>query len=779
MADRLLRFGGKEIDLRAPEFQDEPELPDSQMGAYVVQFTDRYSADEVALLRAYEVQEIAPLLSEFALPVRISGEVARELREVEGVEAVVRFKPAWKLQAYGDLDPELPLCVYTFAGHEHEVANLARSQMSAVEVVFEPSQGVLYIQGSNLDRMAELLRSESVLLVAQTLPARFDSFRAAGVVGAKERKRPFGGEPGPLLGLTGRDQAIAVYDSGMDTGDKQTLHTAFEPTRVTFSTSHDGTFKDTDGHGTHVAGIIASRRSGRTGIAPDVEVLVQKGEWPGANTVPFFDQNLQEALRGGALVHNDSWGVSHVVNGKQLAEYMDFSAAADHFMWNNPTFTIVTTAGNNGLGGPGTINSPGTAKNVITVGSTESEMDDSDYLPKPLVCATLPLRPDRRSKFSGQGPTADNRIKPDLLAPGEGILAPMSKLINPNKGMDYGVAGDLCYSSGTSMAAPVVSGCLALLGQWLATTANPRAENPTSALLKALLINGAESLAHNGGWGSPTQGWGRINLTKIIRPDKGIKLWWTDESFEVAEQHEVEYTFKLSGKGPLKVTLVWRDQAANTGLNHTLQNDLHLRVFDPNGRRYLGNKFDRSLQSLSSKEFDRSIPLAQDDTQFDTDNNVECVNIDPKLTGRPLPKGEWRVQVIGAHILHQPGIRFALVASGPNLTCKGGRLAGLGAPSWITPAGRVGLNGGDTVTLSVQSGINLVNEPWWAEFTLHRLGQPEVFAGNSPPTQQPSQALSVTWTIPTTLPSGSYQLRARIRTASRSSVNACRVIRIL
>jgi hypothetical protein len=109
----------------------------------------------------------------------------------------------------------------------------------------------------------------------------------------------------------------------------------------------------------------------------------------------------------------------------------------------NAGVVVVTAAGNRGWQeqehGFGhfvlsSITDPGNARNVITVGSTHRR--------KPHIYGI--------SYFSSRGPTGDGRIKPDLVAPGEGIVAPIR---NQSEG----------ELSGTSMAAPFVSGAAAML----------------------------------------------------------------------------------------------------------------------------------------------------------------------------------------------------------------------------------------------------------------------------------------------------------------------------
>lgn len=170
------------------------------------------------------------------------------------------------------------------------------------------------------------------------------------------------------------------------------------------------------------------------------------------------------------------------------------------------------------------------AKNCITVGASEnlrptltSGKKGEPYtygLFWPRKFSLNPLKDDHQAgnpeglaAFSSRGPTAKNRLKPDVVAPGTAILSARSRSKRFLGGVDHTVvSGDEGYQylSGTSMATPLVAGCCAVVREALLMngyrdlaavvassgsgdggSAAPAIINPTGSLIKALLINGA------------------------------------------------------------------------------------------------------------------------------------------------------------------------------------------------------------------------------------------------------------------------------------------------
>lgn len=194
---------------------------------------------------------------------------------------------------------------------------------------------------------------------------------------------------------------------------------------------------DDDGHGTHVAGIIAGNGYASckyTGTAPCADIISIKALDESGNGT---ESDILAALQW--IVNNGQFYNVRVINLslgiKVEPPYDDDPLIKGANAAVRYGYTVVTAAGNNGPG-KCTINSPGTSPLVITVGAADLTDDGGVKV----------------ASFSSRGPTLSGDTKPDLIAPGVNICSLDGK--NP-KG--YAI------QSGTSMAAPVVSGVAACL----------------------------------------------------------------------------------------------------------------------------------------------------------------------------------------------------------------------------------------------------------------------------------------------------------------------------
>ena len=181
--------------------------------------------------------------------------------------------------------------------------------------------------------------------------------------------------------------------------------------------------------------------------------------------------------------------------------------------------------------------------------------------------------------YSSYGPTRDGRIKPDVVAPGDEIKSATA--------VDSDGQCKTDRISGTSMATPLVAGTAAIVRQYIRAQSDGRA--PTGALLKAILINGAEALKGGDGTGLPLepapsfrQGWGRVQLDNSIPLDEeegdGARELQFVDWRDLRGQGDSE-TFCVSGaKGEVRATLAWMDAPGSLSGGGGLVNDLDLRV---------------------------------------------------------------------------------------------------------------------------------------------------------------------------------------------------------
>ena len=162
------------------------------------------------------------------------------------------------------------------------------------------------------------------------------------------------------------------------------------------------------------------------------------------------------------------------------------------------------------------------------------------------------------SRFSSRGPTDDNRLKPDISAPGTFILSTKSRSTSDTGWLAYNAS--YTYMGGTSMATPLTAGATALLLEHLIE--NVGESNPTSALVKAIYtasahdMTGQYSSSTNGaGEAAPNnhEGWGRVNMSAALNTS-----WIQEES--VTTNADSGWSFIVpSSADDFTISLSWTD----------------------------------------------------------------------------------------------------------------------------------------------------------------------------------------------------------------------------
>ncbi|GAB3194255.1 hypothetical protein GCM10027293_02080 [Pontibacter aydingkolensis] len=433
----------------------------------------------------------------------------------------------------------------------------------------------------------------------------YNNTRAAASVGTSELWA--GGSLG--LSLSGAGTAVAeklgVWDGGRVKESHQEL-TGRVVQKDNPSSSSE--------HATHVAGTMMAK-----GVNP-----LAKGMSFGLQKLMAYDFNNDASEMAAAasdlLVSNHSygsisgwrynsdrkgttedpywewWGDTDISSTEdyKFGYYNESASRWDQIAYNAPYYLIVKSAGNNRVENgpavgqpyyqrdnagkftkiasrPANINSNngfdiistyGTAKNILTVGAvnpiSEGYRDTSDVV---------------ISSFSSFGPTDDGRIKPDLVGNGVSVMSTSDK-------------SNTAYTtlSGTSMAAPNVSGSLLLLQEHYANLNNGKVMR--AATLKGLAIHTTDEAGKTPG---PDYkfGWGLLNAKRAASVISNTNNTNIIQENTLAQGQTYTYQVTASGSGPLVVTISWTDPEAtaiavgSSALNNRtarLINDLDVRV---------------------------------------------------------------------------------------------------------------------------------------------------------------------------------------------------------
>jgi serine protease AprX len=287
---------------------------------------------------------------------------------------------------------------------------------------------------------------------------------------------------------TGKGVGVAVIDSGIngDNPDFRTSDTDHGSRVKVSAVVNPGTTsaRDTIGHGTHVAGLIAGNGWNRDstdpnegryiGTAPDADLINVKAS---ADDGSITDLDVINGLQF-VFDHKDDYNirVANLSLGSTVAQSyrIDPLDAAVEAVWARGV-VVVAAAGNAGNAADAVHYAPGNDPYVITVGAADDK-------------GTTSTTDDTIPSWSSRGLTQDGFVKPDMVAPGSQVPAPLAK------GSEYEancpacvVDGEYIRLGGTSMATAVAAGAAATVIE----------ENPgySPDQVKGVLMNTARDIA--------------------------------------------------------------------------------------------------------------------------------------------------------------------------------------------------------------------------------------------------------------------------------------------
>lgn len=361
-------------------------------------------------------------------------------------------------------------------------------------------------------------------------------------------------------------------------------------------------------HASHVGGTVAGAgiiQELYAGYAPKATLLNQVFSGIFSNAPAYVQDH-------GMVLTNNSFG-SVVSDCYYNGLYDLTSRILDQQAIDLPELQQIFAAGNDGgltctpypAGFKTVLGGYQSAKNVLTVGSTDYKSDVSG--------------------FSSKGPVRDGRLKPEIMSQGQFVASTW-------------VSNFYSYNNGTSMAAPGVTGGAALLVQRYRQL-NAGA-NPENGLMKALLCNGSDDKGNNGP--DFRYGFGRMNLLRSVTMMENATYF----NSTVANTNTNTHTINVpANTAQLKVLVYWQDPPASVMAAKTLVNDIDLDVITPSSSTVLPAILD-------------TLPANVNNTATagaDHMNNIEQIVINNPAAGA------YDIRIKGTAIVQNPSQEYFLV----------------------------------------------------------------------------------------------------------------------
>lgn len=402
-------------------------------------------------------------------------------------------------------------------------------------------------------------------------------------------------------GSTGLDLDGTNIEFGLwDGGPPRITHQEFDSNITVIDTVA------ASGHATHIAGILTA-----TGIVPQA-----KGMAPKATITSYTSSNWASEVplwaAAGGMISSHSYVIANPgVNYQLYGVYNQHSQSWDDISYNAPYLVMCTGASNNGNNNYNPngsrydlLASNKLGKNSIVVGACS---DVLNYTGPNSV---------NQAAFTSWGPTDDWRIKPDITAVGTNSFSTRE-------------ASDVDYTTGqgSSFAAPIVSGGLALLQQHYH---NLNLFYMKGVTAKALILSTTDEAGLNDG-PDFSNGWGLFNAEKAAEVISNNGITSVISELTLNQSGTYSLTIQVDGTEPLSVAICWNDPAA-VPLAGQLYNDSTLMLI---------NDLDVRVASVTSlyypwvmvpnQTYDNYTVAASKGDNFR--DNIEIINVDSIVAG--------------------------------------------------------------------------------------------------------------------------------------------------
>ena len=441
---------------------------------------------------------------------------------------------------------------------------------------------------------------------------------------------------GGSLGLTldGQNMVARVWDGG-------TVRRTHNYLTGRVTTVDDVAGTSYNQHATHVTGTIISNAGG---AFANVKGMAAQASAKTFNWTNDESEALQE-VQDGMILSNHSYGVpvtnqttNTTLPAWYIGSYVQESKDWDEIAYLSPYYLAVVSAGNDGNNNNNTdpisfgfdklVGNKVAKNNLVIANAQDANVNNDGTLAAEVLI----------NSSSSQGPSDDRRIKPDIAGNGTSVTS-----------TSHGTNTATATLSGTSMAAPNVTGSLLLVQQHFR---NVYQRFMKASTLKGLACHTADDSGAIGP--DPVFGWGLLNAKAMVEAinSNGLGAWISENKLNQGQTYT--YTVKADGTKPLVASITWTDVpgVANAGtfgvnsLNRALVNDLDIRI-SRNGTTYYPWRLQDDPTLEATRNSDNNV------------DNVEVVKID-----NPVANAEYTITVTHKGNIVNDSQNYAFIITG-------------------------------------------------------------------------------------------------------------------